>query len=122
MPQPIEFRALRLSLTSFTVMLLPRRPAFPMRALAIPGPKPARRLCSLLKAFSVGSAFDEFNERPPGIQALVIFLVAETRAGVGVKSIEADWRQKLWPVLFIMLVWCFMGEGVARGDTYGDLL
>ena len=90
-----------------------------MMELAIPGPKPASRLFSRLKAFYVGSVAGELSARPPGMQALGIFLLAETRAGaVAPMSIETDWRQKLLPVLFKEAsLWRCIGVGVARGDT-----
>jgi len=101
-PQPIEESAERLSLVSFTVTELPRRLAFPIKAEAIPGPKPATRLSSRLKAFSTLLFSGALIAKPPGIAALIIFLSALTRAG-DPTYVQVPWK-KLLPVV---LIWEF---------------
>ena len=117
-PQPIEPSAVRLSFTSFTVRLFPRRFEFPIMAPPIPGPKPATRLFSRLRATSVGSKCKALRWRPPGRAGLTLcFLVEEMRAGASFFSIED--LKKDWPVLFIALP---MRLGVARsGDNLRTL-
>ena len=75
----MEEIAERLSIVSFTVTEVPRRLAFPINAEAMPGPNPARRLSSRLKAFSTLLFSGALIASPPGIAALMIFLSALTR-------------------------------------------
>ena len=74
-------RAVLPSYVSFTVTELPRLLAFPIRAEAMPGPKPVTRFISRLNAFSALLFSGALIARPPGIAALMIFLSAATRLG-----------------------------------------
>ena len=115
-PQPIEPSAVRLSLTSFTVRLFPRRFEFPINAPPIPGPKPATRLFSRFRATSVGSKCKALSYRPPGKAGLMqCFLVDEMRAGASFLSI--DDLKKDWPVLFIAALPKRPGVGLRSGDS-----
>ena len=92
MPHPMEPRAVRLSFTSLTTRLLPRLAAFPIKALPMPGPKPATRLFSLAMAFSAWSFIGELIANPPTRAGLSNFLFTEMRAGDGC----GDYSRKLW--------------------------
>lgn len=72
----------------------------------MPGPKPATRLFSRIKAFSAGSLQGEFSEKPPGIAGLISFLVAEIRDG---ESMVTDCLKKDFPVEFIYCCVCLTG-------------
>lgn len=69
----------------------------------MPGPKPARRLFSRLRATSVGSKCKALSCKPPGKAGLMLcFLVMEIRAGASFFSID-DLKNDC-PVLFIALL------------------
>lgn len=72
----------------------------------MPGPKPATRLFSRIKAFSAGSLQGELSEKPPGIAGLISFLVAEIRDG---DSMVIDCLKKDYPVEFIYCCVCLIG-------------
>ena len=102
-PQPIDPRAVLLSLTSLTTILFPRLPELPINALPIPAPKPVTRPSYLASAFSVGSFRGEFSESPPGIEGDRNFVWAEMRDGDIIYSckLPTDSRKNDYPVMFI---------------------